>query len=93
MKKLWVLTLGLLLTAPALALEGAYTDSTGRSTYVFEPDGQVVIMALGQKVETDYTVTDGKVRLNSPEGQLTLHIRDNGQTLEGPMGMTLTKQR
>jgi len=53
----------------------------------------VVIMALGQKVETDYTVTDGKVRLNSPEGQLTLHIRDNGQTLEGPMGMTLTKQR
>lgn len=91
MTKLLLLTLGLLFSSAALSLDGTYTDSAGRSSYTFSPDGQVIISALGQKVKTVYEVTDGEVRLNSPEGRLTLHIRDNGETLEGPMGMTLSK--
>ena len=39
-----------------------------------------------------YKVEDGKVKLISPEGTLVMKILDDG-SIEGPMGVKLTKKK
>ena len=47
---------------------------------------------MGVETEMEYKVEDGKVKIGSPQGTLVMAILEDG-SIQGPMGMKLTKKK
>jgi outer membrane lipopolysaccharide assembly protein LptE/RlpB len=91
MKNYMALACATLLAACGPKLEGTYRDSMGVSSYTFD-SGKVTVSAMGIGREMDYDIEDGKLKIITPEGTSVLNILEDG-SIQGPMGVKLTKQR
>jgi hypothetical protein len=81
----------LLLSACGSPLEGTYSDEMGVTNYTFKDDDKVYMSVMGTETELDYSVEDGKVKITSPQGNMIFTLNEDG-TLQGPMGMKLSKK-
>lgn len=79
----------LILTACGSGISGSYQDEMGVTEYEFRSDGTVLMHVMGTTVSTNYTVDGDEVFLGGP--QRSLVFKRDGHTLEGPMGMKLTR--
>jgi hypothetical protein len=75
----------------AKKLDGTYADTLGVTEYQFKPGGKVFMSTMGTEIELTYEVDGDKVKLISPQGTLVLTLLKDG-SIQGPMGMTLTKR-
>jgi len=90
-------TLAALLAATLLTLagcggglEGSY--GTAAASYTFKRNGTVVVDTFGGKVELEYERDGQDIRIKAPQGTLILRLVDE-DTIEGPMGVKLRKQK
>jgi len=72
------------------SLDGTY--SNGFSEYTFTPQGKVITDGGIGKIELDYEVADGNVRIKTPMGTLLMPILDDGAAISGPGGEKLIKR-
>lgn len=86
-----VLLLTLLLAACARELEGTYTDDVEFMSFTFHPEGRVVQSTLGVEVEMRYEDNGETILIKGPTADMELRRIDE-QTLEGPLGMRLTRR-
>lgn len=91
MKKLLLLTLFIFLSACGSRLSGTYKDATGITSLTFQSGSKVAMTTLGIETELDYSIEDDKVKIGSDKSRLVLTILNDG-SLQGPLGVTLTKQ-
>jgi hypothetical protein len=84
-----VLAASMILVGCGSRLDGTY--SNGMASYTFKSDGTVVVNTLGAKVEVEYELDGKDVRIKAPNGVMILTLLDDN-TIEGPMGIKLTKQ-
>lgn len=80
-----------LLACNSGGLDGTYADENGIASYTFRPGGKVALTTMGTETEMNYKVEDGKVKIGSAAGPLVMTILDDG-SIQGPMGVKLTKQ-
>jgi hypothetical protein len=73
-------------------VSGTYSDGTGLTSYTFGSGGKVTTSAMGIEVSAKYKVEGNKVKLILPQGAIVFDIKDDG-SLEGPMGVVLTKEK
>ena len=90
MKKLVLACCVLLLTACGSKLDGTYADQMGMSKYTFKSNGKVVVDTFGFASELLYEVDGDKLKIDGPQGNMLLTIKDDG-TINGPMGIVLKK--
>ena len=81
----------MLLAGCSGGIDGRYSDEMGMSSYTFDAGGTVSIEAMGVESEVPYRIEDGKVKIGTREGSMVLQVLDEN-TLEGPLGMKLTKK-
>lgn len=79
-----------LLSACGAGLNGTY--GSDMASYTFKRDGTVVVDSFGSKVELKYEVDGKDVRISTPQGVLIL-TRVDDDTIQGPMGVKLTKHK
>jgi outer membrane lipopolysaccharide assembly protein LptE/RlpB len=91
MKKLFLLSVVLLLSACGSKLDGTYADKNGMLSYTFKSNGKTYQSAMGMEVELDYEVDGNKIKLVTPQGNMIMTLLDDG-SIESPMGI-LTKQK
>jgi hypothetical protein len=72
-------------------LHGIYSDPMGAMQYRFKSGGNVSVAVMGIESELKYQVEGRRVKIISPRGSQVLDLLDDG-TLEGPLGMRLTRQ-
>jgi len=82
----------LLLTGCSSSVKGTYSDAQGAMQYKFESRGQVYVSVMGMETELKYEVDGKRVKIISPHGNQILRRLDDG-SLEGPMGLRLTKKK
>jgi major membrane immunogen (membrane-anchored lipoprotein) len=91
MRKFFVICVCLLLTACGSSIDGTYSDEMGMTSYNFKDGSKVYISVMGNETELEYEVDDDKVKINGPDGNIILTLNEDG-TLQGPMGMKLSKK-
>lgn len=91
MKKIIAVAIAVLLSACGAGVDGTYQDQMGVTSYTFK-SGKVILSTMGVETEMDYKVEDGKVKIVSPQGTMVMNLLEDG-SIEGPMGMKLTKQK
>lgn len=91
MKNLFILSACLFLTACGSPVDGTYSDEMGMTSYTFKDDDKVYVSLMGNETELEYEVDDGKVKITGPEGNMVFTLNEDG-SLQGPMGMKLSKQ-
>jgi hypothetical protein len=74
-------------------LEGTYTDSMGMVEYTFKRNGKMTISMMGSEIETNYDVEGNKIKLLQPGGAAVVLTLSKEGTIQGPLGMTLTKKK
>lgn len=84
--------LAALLSACSAGLDGTYADGVGLTRYTFRSDGTVTLRMMGTEVEMPYAVEGDKIKVGPPDNRLVLTRRPDG-SLEGPLGVTLTRQQ
>ncbi len=72
-------------------VDGTYSDEMGVTKYTFKDDDKVYLSVMGTETELKYSVDDGKVKIDGPQGNMIFTLNEDG-SLQGPMGMKLTKQ-
>jgi len=87
-----MLALTLLLAACGRSLEGTYTDDVGFMSFTFDRDGKVIHSTLGLEVEMRYERKDDLILVDGPAADMELRVIDSN-TLEGPLGMRLTRKQ
>ena len=87
-----VLILGLLVSCGGSKVSGTYSDGMGLTAYTFGSGGKVTTSAMGIEVTAKYKVEGNKVKLILPQGAIVFEIKKDG-SLEGPMGVVLTKEK
>lgn len=90
MKKLFLLSLILLLSACGSKINGTYANDD--VSYTFGSNGKVSASTMGMEVEMNYEVDGNKIKLITPQGNMILTLLDDG-SIKGPMGLKLTKQK
>lgn len=70
-------------------ISGSYQDEMGVTEYEFRSNGTVLMHVMGTTVSANYTVDGDEIFLGGPQGSLV--FKRSGDTLEGPMGMKLTR--
>jgi hypothetical protein len=91
MKRVLGLSIALLFAACGSHLKGTYSDPMGAMQYTFESGGTVYVSVMGMEQELQYEVDGQRVRIISPLGNQILMLQDDG-SLQGPLGLTLTKR-
>lgn len=91
MKKTLLTAACLMLTACGQQLDGTYSDEMGITEYNFKSDDKVYVNVMGNETELDYTIEDDKVKISGPQGNMIFTLNEDG-TLQGPMGMKLSKR-
>jgi hypothetical protein len=91
MKKFFVVAVVFVLAACGAKLDGTYTDQMGISSYTFK-SGKVTMSTMGVAHEQDYKIEDDKLKIITPQGTLVMNLLKDG-SIEGPMGMKLTKKK
>lgn len=86
-----------LLVASGLAgcnrgLHGTYSDRMGAMQYRFKSGGNVSVAVMGIETELKYRLEGRQVKIISPQGNQVLDVLDDS-TLEGPLGMRLSRQQ
>jgi len=79
------------LTGCGSGLHGIYSDSMGAMQYRFKGGDNVSVVVMGIESEHKYQIEGRHVKILSPGGSQVLDLQDDG-TLEGPLGMRLTRQ-
>ncbi|MFA5017226.1 MAG: hypothetical protein WC504_06745 [Methylobacter sp.] len=92
MKKLFLLSAVLLLSACGPKLDGTYTDNMGITSYTFESNGKMTQSIMGVAIEMNYEVDGNKVKLIAPQGTFVLTLLEDG-SIQGPMGSKFVKQK
>lgn len=77
------------MSACGSGISGSYQDEMGVTEYEFRSNGTVLMHVMGTTVSANYTVDGDEIFLGGPQGGLV--FKRNGDTLEGPMGMKLTR--
>jgi hypothetical protein len=94
--KLGILVIAvLLLSGCGSKIDGTYTDSSRTVTYTFKSNGTVLMSVAGSEVEMKYEVEGDKIKiLMAPQGgaSLVMTMLKDG-SIQGPIGMKLTKQK
>ena len=86
-----ILALATLLSACGRGLEGTYADDVGFMSFTFHGDGRVVHSTLGLEVEMRYERDGDRILVDGPVADMEL-LRIDADTLEGPLGMRLTRR-
>ena len=85
-----ILVLAALLTACGRSLDGTYVDDVGFMSFTFHRDGRVIHSTLGVEVEMRYQRDGDRILVNGPVADMEFQ-RIDADTLEGPLGMRLTR--
>jgi len=82
----------LFLSSCGSGLDGTYSDQAEMTKYKFESGGNVYVSSvMGVEVELKYKLDGNKIKIGGPEGNLILTLLEDG-SIEGPMGVVLTKK-
>lgn len=92
MKRVLALSSALMIAGCGPGLKGTYSDPMGAMQYTFESGGTVYVSVMGMEQELKYEVDGQRVRIISPQGNQILTLQDDG-SLQGPLGLTLTKRK
>lgn len=92
MKNWFLLFTVLLLSACGSKLEGTYADGSGSMRYSFNSNGKVSQSLGGMEYEMDYKVEGNKIKIMSGDNAMVMNLLEDG-SIQGPMGIKLTKQK
>jgi hypothetical protein len=86
------LLLALALAACGAKMEGSYADPAGLTKYEFEPSGKVYLSVLGVRSEAKYEVDGKHIKITGGAADMIL-TRQEGGSLEGPLGVKFRRQK
>ena len=92
-KPLLLLVTIILLSACGSKLDGTYADEYGMMNYTFKSNGKVIQSAIGMEMEMKYEVEGDKVKILMPQGVNMVFTMQDNETIQGPMGIKLKKQK
>jgi hypothetical protein len=84
------LPIALFLAGCGGGMSGTYADEGGLASLEFKDDGTVYMSLLGVTVAGEYELDGERVIIEGPNGSQVL--TQNGERLEGGLGMTYVKQ-
>lgn len=92
MKKLYLLSIALLLSACGSKLDGTYVGKGmfAASSFTFQSNGKVVVNNMGIKAEVPYEIDGDKIKIMAMGGVIVTLKEDGSFDLPG--GGTFTKQ-
>lgn len=98
MKKFLIVASSLVLFGCGSKLSGVYSQNRppqGKISYEFKSNGKVLIDRVddGMKFELPYELDGKNIKLISPQGGAAVLTLVDADTIEGPMGMKLVKER
>lgn len=86
-----IVAASLSLTACGNRISGTYADDDNVTAYEFHDDGRATISVLGTTVAAEYQRDGDRILVTSPQG--TVVLRQSGDSLYGPMGLELVRQK